>query len=245
VGLQQILETLGLRLKEARQARGLSLQEAADRAGVSRRFLVEAEAGRTNPTLGRLAALAGTYGIPLRDLCDLPTFAAPPARIALIGLRGAGKSTLGRMLAEKLEIPFAELDDIICELAGLSVSEIFELHGGAGYRKLERAALEEWLARHGSGVLAVPGGIVSSPGSFERLRATCRTLWLTPEPEEHWQRVVTQGDLRPMKNQPRAMEQLQALLEQRIPLYRLADVHLDTSGKTPEECLERALAALQ
>lgn len=241
---RRLFEELAARLRNAREARNLSLQTAADRAGVSRRFLVEVEGGRTNPSIGKLAALADAYGIPLRDLCDLPTGSAPPHRIALIGLRGAGKSTVGRILARELEVDFTELDDLIEELAGLTVKEVFALHGPEGYRRLEREALEAWLKRHGSGVLAVPGGIVTSKESYDRLRSTCRSIWLQASAEEHWNRVVSQGDLRPMRGQPKAMEQLIGLLRARESLYRLADIRISTSGREPAECARRALEAL-
>ncbi len=149
------------------------------------------------------------------------------------------------MLAERLELPFSELDELIARRAGLSVAEIFELHGGAGYRRLEQEALEEWLARTGAGVLAVPGGLVASPRTFERLCNTCRTVWLRADPQDHWDRVVAQGDLRPMQGQPRAMERLKALLAERIPLYRQAEIHVDTSGRSPEACVQHILAALE
>lgn len=241
---RQILRLLAARIREARRRTGMTLEQAAGKAGLSRRFLVEIEAARTNPSIGKLASLAHALGVALRDLCDIPAATAPKLRIAMIGLRGAGKSTLGRMLAARLEVPFTELDDWIEERAGFSVSEIFELHGTEGYRRLERDALEDWLARHGSGVLAVPGGIVSSPATFERLCQTCRTVWLKARPQEHWDRVLAQGDLRPMKGDPRAMERLEALLAARTPAYRRAALHLDTSGRSPEESLGELVGLL-
>ncbi|KAA3609007.1 MAG: helix-turn-helix domain-containing protein [Planctomycetota bacterium] len=235
---RRLLEALALKVREARRRRGLSLDEAARRASLSRRFLVEIEAGRTNPSIGKLAALAGAFGVPLREMCDLPLGGAPPMRIALIGMRGAGKTTLGKALAESLEIPFGELDESIEELAGVSRAEIFEFHGETGYRRLESEALESWLAHHGEGILAVPGGIVSSSNTYERLRATCRTIWLQASPEEHWNRVVAQGDLRPMHGNPRAMEQLRRILSERTPLYRQAEFHLDTSQRQASACVD-------
>lgn len=240
----RFFEELASRVRKARKARNYSLQQAAEKAGVSRRFLVEVEAARTNPSIGKLAALAEAYGVPLRDLCDLPTTAAPSSRIALLGLRGAGKSTIGRLVADQLEVPFSELDDLITELAGMTVAEIFELHGPEGYRQLEREALEAWLKRHGSGVLAVPGGIVSSQDAFDRLKATCRTVWLQARPEDHWQRVVEQGDMRPIQSHPQAMEQLKTLLERRKALYAQSDFQVDTHGRAAAKCAQEVVVAL-
>jgi len=205
------------------------------KAGFSRRFLVEIEAARANPSIGKLAALADALCMPLRELCDLPGRGVPSHRIALIGLRGAGKSTIGLQLANSLEIPFSELDDVIQERAGLTVAEIFELHGSEGYRRLETESLEEWLARHGSGVLAVPGGVVASPYTYERLLGSCRTVWLQASPEEHMDRVVAQGDLRPMSNHPEAMDRLKTLLTERTPQYQRAEIKVSTSGRGASE----------
>ncbi|MBC8327629.1 MAG: helix-turn-helix domain-containing protein [Planctomycetes bacterium] len=228
---RRLLEALAHKVRQTRHARGLSLQETSVKAGFSRRFLVEIEAARANPSIGKLAALADALCLPLRELCDLPGRGVPTHRIAMIGLRGAGKSTVGFELAKALEIPFSELDDVIQERAGLTVSEIFELHGSEGYRRLETESLEEWLTRHGSGVLAVPGGVVASPYTYERLLGSCRTVWLQAAPEEHMDRVVAQGDLRPMNSHPEAMERLMALLTERSPQYQRAEIKLSTSGK--------------
>jgi XRE family aerobic/anaerobic benzoate catabolism transcriptional regulator len=242
---RRLLEALAHKVRQTRHARGLSLQETSTKAGFSRRFLVEIEAGRANPSIGKLSALADALCMPLRELCDLPGRGVPALRIALIGLRGAGKSSVGRSLAQTLEIPFSELDDVIRERAGLSVGEIFELHGSEGYRRFETESLEEWLSRHGSGVLAVPGGVVASPYTFERLLGSCRTVWLRAEPQEHMERVRAQGDLRPMSAHPEAMERLVNLLEERSPQYQRAELRLSTSGKTVDEVVAELRGALE
>ena len=166
------------------------------------------------------------------------------SRVALIGLRGAGKSTLGRRLAESRKIPFHELDREIERAAGLDLREIFELHGQAGFRRLERAALDRTLAIPGAVVIAAGGSIVAEPSTFERLLAGCRTVWVRATPEEHMRRVIDQGDLRPMQDNRQAMADLRTILASREALYARADIVLDTSGRTPAESLADLSALL-
>ena len=141
--------------------------------------------------------------------------AARRDRIALIGLRGAGKSTLGAKLAEQLEVPFLELDRLIEQEGGVSLSVIFDLYGQSGFRRLERRCLDEVIERYPRFVLATGGGLVSEPATFERLLTTCYTVWLRATPEDHMQRVVAQGDMRPMADNRESMEDLQRILEAR------------------------------
>jgi len=153
-------------------------------------------------------------------------------RIALVGLRGAGKSTLGRMLAEQRAVPFFELDREVEREAGLAIGAIIELHGQAAFRRLERQALERLVAEP-EAVIATGGGIVAEPSTFELLLSHCRTVWIQASPEEHMRRVIDQGDLRPMQDDNRqAMRDLRAILASREALYARADLVLDTSGKT-------------
>ena len=133
---------------------------------------------------------------------------------------------------------FVELDALIQEDAGILVAEIFELEGPKGYRRREAHSLEQWLQSSPEGVLAVPGGIVHSPSTWERLIRECHTVWLKARPEEHWDRVAAQGDTRPTAGDPGAMERLRALLKERTPAYRRAEFHLDTRGRKVESCLE-------
>jgi XRE family aerobic/anaerobic benzoate catabolism transcriptional regulator len=166
--------------------------------------------------------------------------------VALLGLRGAGKTTVGERLARRLRVPFFELDALIEGAVGLTLGQIFELQGDAFYRRLERETLARFLATTPAGVLATGGGIVNDPESFGLLRRRCTTVWLQARPELHWQRVVRQGDRRPMQGNPEAMQELRALLASRAPLYALADLSLDTSGRTPSAVaalLARQLAA--
>ena len=236
---------LGKKVRGLRLQRGDSLKELAARAELSRRFLVEIESGRANPSLARLGTLATALELNLSELCALSPASPPHRRIALAGLRGAGKSTLGKLLAKRFGMEFVELDALIQEDAGIPVAEIFELEGPEGYRRREAHSLEQWLQSSPEGVLAVPGGIVHSSSTWERLLRECNTVWLKARPEEHWDRVAAQGDTRPMAGDPGAMERLRALLKERTPAYSRAEFHLDTQGRRVESCLEELEKALK
>jgi XRE family transcriptional regulator, aerobic/anaerobic benzoate catabolism transcriptional regulator len=171
--------------------------------------------------------------------------AARHRRIALIGLRGAGKSTLGAALADSLEMPFLELDRLIEQESGLTLNLIFEFRGQSGFRQLERQCLEQVVQRCPCFVMATGGSLVSEPGTFERLLSSCFTVWVKASPEEHMQRVIGQGDMRPMSNSPHAMSDLKRILSEREALYVKADMQLDTSQHTVEESLEMLLEALR
>jgi XRE family transcriptional regulator, aerobic/anaerobic benzoate catabolism transcriptional regulator len=153
-----------------------------------------------------------------------------PRRIALIGLRGAGKSTLGQMLADDLDVPFIELSREIEKVAGCSVREIHDLYGTNAYRRYERRALEETVQIYAEVVIATPGGIVSDPATFNQLLAHCTTVWLQAQPEEHMGRVAAQGDTRPMAASKEAMDDLRRILSGRAAFYSKADLSVDTSG---------------
>jgi XRE family aerobic/anaerobic benzoate catabolism transcriptional regulator len=159
-------------------------------------------------------------------------------RIALVGLRGAGKSTLGQMLADDLEMPFIELSREIEKFAGCSVREIHDLYGTNAYRRYERRALEEAVQIYGEVVIATPGGIVSDPATFNELLAHCTTVWLQAAPEEHMGRVAAQGDTRPMAASREAMDDLRRILDGRAAFYSKADLRVDTSGKTLQQAFE-------
>ena len=165
-------------------------------------------------------------------------------RIALIGLRGGGKSTLGALLAERLDVPFIELDREIERRSGASLSEIFDMFGQETFRRAERDALDDVLRQHPAFVVATGGSIVTEPGTLELLLASCFTVWVRAEPEEHMMRVMAQGDMRPMANNARAMEDLESILKSREPLYAKAGASLMTSGKTPEQNLTELLRVI-
>jgi XRE family aerobic/anaerobic benzoate catabolism transcriptional regulator len=171
--------------------------------------------------------------------------AARHRRIALIGLRGAGKSSLGAALAERLEMPFLELDRLIEQESGLTLNLIFDFRGQAGFRELERQCLENVLRRHPCFILATGGSLVSEPGTFERLLSSCFTVWVRTSPEEHMRRVMDQGDMRPMSNNRDAMSDLKRILAEREVLYSKADIQIDTAGRTFEQSLDILIQILR
>jgi XRE family transcriptional regulator, aerobic/anaerobic benzoate catabolism transcriptional regulator len=165
-------------------------------------------------------------------------------RIALIGLRGAGKSTLGGRLARHLDVPFIELDAEIEKEFGLSLGEIFALSGQSAYRRSERRAMDGVFERHPRFVLAAGGSIVAEPGTYEELLSCCFTIWIKASPEEHMSRVIAQGDFRPMADNKEAMADLERILAARTPLYARADAIVETAGHTVEASFHRLLATL-
>ena len=225
-------------LRQVAQALNCSLAElVGDETAGSPEWLMIREIlrGRGEPELAQArAALAGIFGAPASE-------AARRQRVALVGLRGAGKSTLGRLLADHWGVPFVELNRSIEAVAGCSLSEIHSLYGPAGYRRYERRALEDTIQRFPQAVIATPGGIVSDPATFNLLLAHCYSVWLRASPEEHMSRVLAQGDTRPMSGNTEAMNDLRRILESRAAFYAKADEVFDTSDKT----LEDAFASLQ
>jgi XRE family aerobic/anaerobic benzoate catabolism transcriptional regulator len=174
-----------------------------------------------------------------------PSEGARRQRIALIGLRGGGKSTLGRMLANRVDVPFIELDREIERRSGATLSEIFDMFGQETFRRAEREALDDVLRQHQNFVIATSGSIVTEPGTLELLLASCFTVWVRANPEEHMRRVMAQGDMRPMANSARAMDDLISILRSREPLYAKAEVALITTGKTPEQNLAELLRLIE
>ena len=166
-------------------------------------------------------------------------------RIALIGLRGAGKSTLGSKLAEELGIPFVELDQEIEKDAGMDLAEIFSLYGQTGYRRIEKKTLDRVLREHARVVISIGGGVVSEKETYDQLLSNCFTVWIKAHPEEHMSRVVAQGDFRAMADNAEAMEDLRRILQAREPLYRRADVQLETSRETVAQSFLKLKQAVQ
>jgi XRE family transcriptional regulator, aerobic/anaerobic benzoate catabolism transcriptional regulator len=267
------LRDIGERLRLLRARRGMARHILARQSGVSERYIAQMESGRGNGSILLIRALARALGVSPAALLDPvaepepatallarldPTqretayrllraqFGSAPQRrerIALIGLRGAGKTTLGSALATVLNRSFHELDREVEREAGMQLAEIFELHGQAGFRRFERAALERLLRGDTPFILAAGGSIVAESANFDMLLEGCRTIWLRASPAEHMERVIRQGDMRPMRDNRHAMDDLRTILASRESLYARADATLDTSGRAPDECL-RALLGL-
>jgi XRE family aerobic/anaerobic benzoate catabolism transcriptional regulator len=192
----------------------------------------EATVRRARIAIGEMLGTGGNQGAGSRG------GQARSQRVALVGLRGAGKTTLGSMLADSLGFPFVELSREIEKFAGCSVSEIQGLYGQAAYRRYERRALEEAIQIYPEAVIATPGGLVSDPATFNLLLAHCTTVWLQASPEDHMQRVAAQGDLRPMAASKEAMDDLRAILAGRAAFYAKAELHVDTSAQSQADTFQ-------
>lgn len=240
--MEGLLETVGARVRERRLRLQLSRRALSSRSGVSERFLAQLESGTGNISLVRFAQVAAALETSCAELLDGVEASARPAAIALLGVRGAGKSTVGRQVARRLDRSFVEVDRRIEAAAGLTLGEIFELHGEDYYRRLEREALEPLLA--GEAVLATGGSIVCHDHNFALLERRAVTVWLRARAEDHWERVIRQGDRRPMAENPHAFAELEALLAARAPLYARADHTIDTSDRQVADIVDEVVAAI-
>jgi XRE family aerobic/anaerobic benzoate catabolism transcriptional regulator len=220
-------DTLARKVRALREAAHATQKGIAEQSGLSLRFLADVEAGRANPSLQSLYALAGALKV---DVIDLLERGPRPRHIALLGLRGAGKSTVGKRVARQLGWEFVEVDKEIEREAGMTLAELFALHGEGHYRTLEERVLRRLLSAKQSIVMATGGGVVTHDESWRVLRAHARTVWLKATPQEHWDRVIAQGDARPMQKRSAARQELEALYQSRAPLYGAADMIVDTSA---------------
>ena len=265
-----LLVQVGERVRQVREGKSISRRVLSDLSGVSPRYLAQLEAGHGNISIGLLKRVAVALGVSVTWFLEDPEGNGPgisrlfdeadPAtqdavrralgvaperseraqRVWLVGLRGAGKSTLGRRAAVELDVPFLELNDEIAAYGGMAIEEIMALYGQEGYRTLEATALGAVIDGHDRVILAVSGGIVAEPKTYARLLNQFHTIWVKATPEEHMDRVRAQGDERPMAGNPDAMEQLKTILMSRDASYGRAQAQLDTSG-----CEEKtSLAAL-
>jgi XRE family aerobic/anaerobic benzoate catabolism transcriptional regulator len=216
-------------LRRVSDALGVALSEVFARDGdddlrnALRRLLERVPLHRLDDAIGRLVRELGDANDVRRE------------RIALIGLRGAGKSTLGAMLANALRVPLVELNREVARDSGLPVGEVIALYGAAGYRRIERRAFERIARERQRAVIVAGGGIVHDDEAFDLLLANCYTVWIKARPDEHMARVLAQGDLRPMAGNDEAMDDLTRMLAAREAMYRRADAIVDTSGETPPQ----------
>ena len=241
---EALLRALGAAVRARRTALGLTLRSLAARAEVSERFLAQLELGEGNISVARLEDVAEALGTGAAALLAQAPQTPAPRIVALLGLRGAGKSTLGPEVARRLGVSFFELDALVAREAGMPLGTIFEMHGEAWFRGLEREVLGRFLEAHQAAVLATGGALVTASDTYAMLRARATTVWLKARPKDHWDRVVRQGDARPMRNRANAMAELKSLLRARKPLYAMADQVVDTSNATCDEAAARIVAAL-
>lgn len=273
-GDEGFLASLGKRVRELRERRGMTRKLVARDSGVSERHLAHLEAGEGNVSIVLLRHIARALNVALAELLSsdaedtverrlirrflermpqhrleevvfrlMRDFGHEEAvrrnRVALIGLRGAGKTTLGKRLAREMGVPFIELVAEVEKEIGMPVSEVFSLYGQAGYRRLEKRTLERVLKQHERAVFSIGGGIVSQTETYDLLLSSCFTVWLKARPEDHMARVIAQGDLRPMAGNDEAMEDLRRILEAREALYGKADTSIETSDASEDETFNR------
>jgi XRE family aerobic/anaerobic benzoate catabolism transcriptional regulator len=272
---------VGRLVRLSRAKRGMTRRQLAHASGASERYLAQIEAGRGNPSVIMLSAIADALELPIIELLPrangrpaaltriLDVLGRAPAselpviaelieacagesasidrgrRIALIGLRGAGKSTLGRSLSDGLGFPFIELDRLVEQDYGASISDLIEMAGLPTFRRYERACLDRVIAEHDAAVIATAGGIVSDAETFAFLLRRTHTVWIKARPQEHMARVMGQGDFRPMAHNREAMADLVAILEARRADYARAEATLDTSDDTVEQSCEKLLQLAQ
>jgi XRE family aerobic/anaerobic benzoate catabolism transcriptional regulator len=237
------LSLLGDRVRAWRTENSITRKALAQASGVSERYLAQLEAGEGNISVLLLRKVARAMGVPVESLVREET---PPQQcIALLGLRGAGKSTLGARLAGSLKVPFVELDREVEKEAGTALGEVFAIYGQEGFRRFERRALERVLSEHARAVIATGGSLVTDPGTYKMLLERCTCVWLKASPEEHMARVIAQGDMRPFKGRSAALEEIRTLLADRERLYRRADLVLDTSGKSTRASFSQLLSLVQ
>ena len=221
---------------------GWTLRDIAERSGVSVRFLTDLETGKANISVVRLADVARALDVAVGSL--FPSDEETHPVIALVGLRGAGKSTVGRALAKRLKTPLVELDSLVEKQADLSLAELFSLHGEAYYKRLAYEILLKLLARQEPMVLATGGSVVTDAESWQLLKRRTHTVWLKASPEDHWKRVLGQGDTRPMANRSSAMTELRSIHSQRATLYAEAAQTIDTSAVRVNAAVRLIVSAL-
>jgi len=241
----RFLKAFGERVRAERTRRGMSRRALAEEADISERYVTLLESGKGNVSLLVLKRVAEAFDVPLGELVGAGSPAVPRGlRIALIGLRGAGKSTLGAALGRERRVPFVELDREVERLSGAPLGSLLELYGPEAYRRWEKEALQRLLETRRGFIVATGGGLVSEAETYELLLAHCFTVWLKASPEEHMSRVLAQGDRRPVAASKKAMEDLKRILAERTPLYARADAAVDTAGERPSRSLDKLRSAV-
>jgi len=237
---------LGARIRALRERRAISRKRLAHESAISERYLAQIESGEGNVSIMLLRRVARTLGVEIAQLLagDGVHTQARQRRIALIGMRGAGKSTLGAMLADALRIPLIELNHEVAREAGLPAGEVMALYGHAAYRRIEQRVFERVVREQAQAVIVAGGGIVNEEAAFDLLLGNCFTVWIKAQPEEHMARVLAQGDLRPMAGNARAMDDLKRILASREAMYRKADLVIDTSGETVRQSFAKLRAGV-
>jgi XRE family aerobic/anaerobic benzoate catabolism transcriptional regulator len=236
------LARLGERVRSWRNEHGMTRKSLAAASGVSERYLAQLEAGQGNISVLLLRRVARAMGVAVERLVTEEE--THGGRIALIGLRGAGKSTIGEKLAQALGVPFVELDREVEKEAGANLGEVFAMYGQDAFRRFERRALERVLNQHERAVIATSGSLVTDPSTYEMLLDRCFCVWLKASPEEHMARVMAQGDMRPFKGRSAALDEIRKLLADRDRLYARAALAVETSDKTVKQTLQEIRKAL-
>ena len=236
------LARLGERVRAWRNEHGMTRKSLAVASGVSERYLAQLEAGQGNISVLLLRRVARAMGVAVERLVTEEE--THGGRIALIGLRGAGKSTIGEKLAQALGVPFVELDREVEKEAGANLGEVFAMYGQDAFRRFERRALERVLNQHERAVIATSGSLVTDPSTYEMLLDRCFCVWLKASPEEHMARVMAQGDTRPFKGRSAALDEIRKLLADRDRLYARAALAVETSDKTVKQTLQEIRKAL-
>jgi XRE family transcriptional regulator, aerobic/anaerobic benzoate catabolism transcriptional regulator len=244
-GESAYLARLGERVRGWRTAQGVTRKALALASGVSERYLAQLEGGEGNISVLLLRRVAQAMGVPIEELIREREAVPRGARVALLGLRGAGKSTLGEKLAQSLGVPFVELDREVEREAGAPLGEVFSMYGQDAFRRFERRALERVLKARPSAVIAVGGSLVTDPDTYRLLLEHCYCVWLRASPAEHMARVMAQGDLRPFHGRAAALDEIRKLLADRESLYARADAVLDTSDRSLKQSLAELRRALE
>ena len=245
-----LLAEIGTRVRTERAKRGVTRKTLAQQCQTSERYLAQIETGAANPSVLVLDSIARALDLDPVDLMPPPRLRATPGfhaggrahRIALVGLRGAGKSTLGAALAARLSCGFIELDKMVERRHGAPAAELFEVYGQATFRRYERECLSAIVADNDAAVIATAGGIVADETTLSQLLAETHVIWLTATPADHMRRVMEQGDFRPMAKNRAAMNDLVAILSAREAAYGRSHARLETSGKTVEQCVDELVA---